>query len=68
MTLKLININCFRLSLLHLCRIFYKATSVINWVKGIISVLALANKILNQTLNIHIQNYPVEGISKKIKS
>ena len=35
--------------------------------KGIESVLAQANKILNQTLNIHIQNHLVESSNKIIK-
>ena len=34
-------------------------------VKGIESVLAQANKILNQTLNIHIENHLVESIIVK---
>ena len=34
-----------------------------NYVKGIKSVHAQANKILNQTLNILIQNHLVEGSS-----
>ena len=38
-----------------------------NEVKGIKSVLTQANKILNQTFNIHIQNHLVEGSSKEIK-
>ena len=32
------------------------------------SILAQANKILNQTLNIRIQNHLVEGSSDKMKS
>ena len=38
-----------------------------NLVKGIESVLAQANKVLNNTLNIHIHNYLVEVRSKKNK-
>ena len=55
-TLTLIKINCFRkenfvrLSFIHLCSKFYKATfkiinSAINYVKSIKSVLAHANDI-----------------------
>ena len=55
----------------YLCCIYveiYKATSKIlnsamNYVTGIKSVLPQTNKILNQTLNIHIQNHLVEGSS-----
>ena len=61
-TLTLIKINCFRKqrlvrsSLLHLCWKFDEATyKIVNY----------ANKILNQTLNIHIQNHLVECTSKK---
>ena len=36
-----------------------------NWVKGIKSVLAQENKILDQALDIHIQYHLVEGSSKK---
>ena len=38
-----------------------------NYMKGFKSVLALAITVLNQTLNIHIQNYLVESSSKKMK-
>ena len=37
-----------------------------NWVKGI-KIELEANKILNQTLNIHIKNYLVEGSCKNMK-
>ena len=55
-----------------LTRKFYMATSKIvnsamNYVIGIKSVLAQANKLLNQTLNIYIQSHLVEGSSKKMK-
>ena len=36
--------------------------------KGMKGVLAQANEILNQTLNIHIQNHLVEGSRKKMES
>ena len=38
-----------------------------NYVKCIKNVLAKTNKILNQTFNIHIKNYPVDVSSKKMK-
>ena len=41
--------------------------SAMNYVIGIKSVLAQANKLLNQTLNIYIQSHLVEGSSKKMK-
>ena len=44
----------------------YSATSkIVNSAKGIKSVVAEANKILSQTLNIHIRNHLAEGRSKK---
>ena len=58
-------------SLLHLCLKIYKATykivnSAINYLKSIKSVLEQVNNIMNKSLNIHIQNHLVEGISKKL--
>ena len=38
-----------------------------NDVKSIKIVLAQANKIINQTLNIHIQDHLVESSSRKMK-
>ena len=47
---------------MYQCWKFYKATSEIvnsamNYVKGIKSVLAQANKMQDQTFNVHIQNH-----------
>ena len=42
------------------------SNSAMNKVTGIKCVLAQANKILNLSLNIHIQNHLVEGSCEKI--